>query len=37
VEHCAGDSPLLARARQLHDATDEKEERFDYALQEGGT
>ncbi len=34
VKHCAGDSPLLARARELHDATDENEGSFDYALQE---
>jgi len=37
VEHCAGDSPLLARARELHDATDEKTGRFDYPLPEGDT
>jgi membrane-bound lytic murein transglycosylase D len=30
VEQCAGDSPLLARARDLHDATDEKESRFEH-------
>jgi membrane-bound lytic murein transglycosylase D len=34
VKHCAGDSPLLARARDLHDATDESDGQMDYALQE---
>jgi peptidoglycan lytic transglycosylase D len=34
VKHCAGDSPLLARARDLHDATDEGDGQMDYALQE---
>jgi membrane-bound lytic murein transglycosylase D len=37
VEQCAGDSPLLARARELQDAGDEKPSRFADALQEGGT
>jgi peptidoglycan lytic transglycosylase D len=37
VEQCAGDSPLLARARELQDAGDEKSSRFADALQEGGT
>ena len=37
VERCAGDSPLLAHARELSDTTDEKDGRADYALQEGGT
>lgn len=37
VEHCAGASPLLARARELHDAMDEKQGRLEYALQEGDT
>src|SRR5262249_1022397 len=33
VERCAGDSPLVARARELHDADDENEGRFEYVLQ----
>ena len=37
VAHCAGDSPLLSRARELHDARDEQQGRFDYALREGDT
>jgi len=37
VKHCSGNSPLLARARELHDARDEKQGRFEYALQEGDT
>jgi membrane-bound lytic murein transglycosylase D len=34
VEQCAGDSPLLARARELHDATGGKEGGLAYALNE---
>jgi membrane-bound lytic murein transglycosylase D len=37
VEHCAGDSPLLAHARDLHDGKDDSAGRFDYALQDGDT
>ena len=37
VEQCAGNSPLLARARELQDADDDKPSRFAEALQEGGT
>ena len=37
VEQCAGDSPLLARARELHDATDEKQERLEHAFEGGDT
>jgi membrane-bound lytic murein transglycosylase D len=37
VEQCAGDSPLLARARELQDAGDEKQSRLADALPEGGT
>ncbi len=37
VEHCAGDSPLLARARELHEAMDERQARLEYALQDGDT
>ena len=37
VEQCAGDSPLLARARDLQDAGGEKERGFADAMQEGGT
>jgi len=37
VAQCAGESPLLARARELQDAGDEKPSRLADALQEGGT
>lgn len=37
VERCAGDSPYLARARDLHEARDENESDLDYALQEGAS
>jgi membrane-bound lytic murein transglycosylase D len=37
VEHCAGDSPLLVRARELHDATDDKQGRFEFALHDDDT
>jgi len=35
VGDCAGNAPRLARARELHDATDEKQGRLEYALQDG--
>jgi membrane-bound lytic murein transglycosylase D len=34
VERCAGDSPWLARARDLYEARDETPEGLEYALQE---
>jgi membrane-bound lytic murein transglycosylase D len=37
VAQCAGNSPLLARARELHDARDEPSGGFEYALQEGAS
>jgi membrane-bound lytic murein transglycosylase D len=37
VENCAGDAPLLARARELHDAMSAKQARLEYALQERDT
>jgi membrane-bound lytic murein transglycosylase D len=37
VEHCAKDSPLLARARELHDAPDETPAGLDYARRGDGT
>jgi membrane-bound lytic murein transglycosylase D len=37
VAQCAGESPLLARARELQDAGDEKPSRLADALQEGAT
>ena len=37
VKNCSATSPLLARARELHDGSDEKPSRFEYALQEGNT
>jgi membrane-bound lytic murein transglycosylase D len=35
VERCTGDSPHLARARDLHEARDENDGDLEYALQEG--
>jgi membrane-bound lytic murein transglycosylase D len=37
VERCAGSAPPMARARELHDATDETPGGIDYARQDDGT
>jgi membrane-bound lytic murein transglycosylase D len=37
VEQCAANSAPLTRARELHDTADDKQGRFEYALQDDGT